>query len=100
MIIKKPSFKPVINTLKFLIITNHIAPQWLLHIFPRLTGPTDGEEEHAAWKDFQHEMERMRKLVNMVPDVGPNRQLEYVTNQMTASDRDEFRRLGNNLLVS
>ena len=45
-------------------------------------------------------MGRIRKLVAMVPEPSPNRELEYVTNQMTASDRDEFRRLGNILLVS
>ena len=65
-----------------------------------MTGPTDGEKEHAEWKDFLHEMGRIRKLVAMVPEPSPNRELEYVTNQMTASDRDEFRRLGNILLVS
>ena len=36
----------------------------------------------------------------MVPQPNSERELEYVTNHMTASDRDEFRRLGNNLLVS
>ena len=45
-------------------------------------------------------MRRVRELVNMVPQPSNDRDLEYVTNQMTASDRDEFRRLGNTLLVS
>ena len=65
-----------------------------------MTGPTDSEQDHADWKDFLNEMKRIRQLVGMVPEPGPNRELEYVTNQMTASDRDEFRRLGNILLVS
>ena len=70
-----------------------------MNIFPRLTGPTDSPEERAEWDDFYKEMLRVRHLVNMVPEAHSNRELEYVTRQMTASDRDEFRRLGNNLLV-
>ena len=45
-------------------------------------------------------MKRTRELVNRIPSPGPLRQLEYVTNRMTDHDKDEFRRLGNNLLVS
>ena len=44
-------------------------------------------------------MKRIRELINRVPQSDDNRPLGYFANQLTPQERDEFRRLGNNLLV-
>ena len=90
----------VIHTLDLLVIIYTLAPEWLLCIFPRLTDCSDNIIEKAKWDDFSNELKRTRDLVNRVPSPGPLRPLEYVTNRMSNHDKDEFRRLGNNLLVS
>ena len=77
----------------------HLAPTWLLKIFPR-PDPNDTYDDKLEWSDFTKEMRRVKELVNRVPEADPQRQLEYVTNHFTDSEKDEFRRLGNDLLVS
>ena len=85
----------------FIIIMNlssFKAPEWLLHIFPRLEA-NDYDNSRPQWDDFVHEMNRTRDLINRVPDSDPTRHLEYATNRLTTAEKDEFRRLGNDLLV-
>ena len=65
-----------------------------------MSDSSDDANNRTEWEDFSNEMKRTRELVNRIPSPGPLRQLEYVTNRMTDHDKDEFRRLGNNLLVS
>ena len=71
-----------------------------MNVFPRLTDSSDSPEDHLKWEDFANELKRTRELVNRIPTPGPLRQLEYATNRLTDHEKDEFRRLGNNLLVS
>ena len=75
------------------------APKWLLNIFPH-NDPNNSEEDHQLWLDFQNEMKRMRSLVNRIPESSSTRRLEPTTQRLSQEDRDEFRRLGNALLVS
>ena len=44
-------------------------------------------------------MNRTRELIDRVPKSDSSRQLEYVTSRLTSDEKDEFRRLGNDLLV-
>ena len=85
---------PNISTSKI----NISAPKWLLHVFPRLEA-NDNDDERPQWDDFLAEMNRTRELIDRVPKSDQSRQLEYVTSRLTPDEKDEFRRLGNDLLV-
>ena len=75
-----------------------LAPEWLLFIFPR-PDPEDTSQDRHKWEDFHQEMKRTRKLIELVPESDPKRLLGQRTNPMTSAEKDEFRRLGNDLLV-
>ena len=99
MTTRKPLFKLVIELINIqLLYFIILAPKWLLFIFPR-NDPNDTLEDRQVWDDFQHEMRRTRNLVNRVPQSSNLRQLESSTRQLTPQEQDEFRELGNNLLV-
>ena len=68
-------------------------------IFPHRGSPDDPESE-SQYNDFIQELQRVRELVNRVPNASTDRSLESVTLNLTAAERDEFRRLGNQLIVS
>ena len=75
-----------------------LAPKWLLCTFPR-NDPGNSEEDNALWLDFQSEMKRTRALVTRIPESNSDRRLEHSTQRLSQANRDEFRRLGNLLLV-
>ena len=68
-------------------------------IYPHRGLPDDPENE-SQYNDFIHELQRVRELVNRVPSATSDRSLESVTLNLPAAERDEFRRLGNQLIVS
>ena len=61
--------------------------------------PNDGPTQKAEWNDFVAELRRTKELVNRVPQSKPNRLLDLACRRMTDEERDEFRRIGNELLV-
>ena len=75
-----------------------LAPNWLLCIFPRPEA-NDTDDNRVKWEDFLGEMKRIRELINRVPKSDDDRPLGYYTSELTAQEKDEFRRLGNALLV-
>jgi len=70
----------------------------VLKVSPR-PRPNDSAAQKAEWNEFVKELHRTRELVNRVPQGAPRRLLDLACQKMTPADRDEFRRLGNELLV-
>ena len=74
-------------------------PSSVLKVYPR-PKPHDGPDQKEEWKDFTNELRRMKELVDRVPQNKPNRLLDLACRRMTDKERDEFRRIGNELLVN
>ena len=76
-----------------------LVPDSVLKVYPR-PRPGDGPQQKTEWNDFVSELHRMKELVDRVPKSTPKRLLDLACRNMTEADRNEFRRLGNELLVS
>ena len=52
------------------------------------------------WNDFRSELERVRALVERIPQPSRQRKLDPETESLGPQGQDEFLQLGNDLLVS
>ena len=97
-----PNTLPNVQTGNFrvnlLILNSHLVPESVLKVSPRPL-PNDNAAQKLEWDEFVKELHRTKELVDRVPRSASHRLLDLACQKMSAADRDEFRRLGNELLV-
>ena len=65
--------------------------------------PSDQRQENGEfspeWNDFRKELERIKELVDRIPQSDNQRKLDNETARMSSADQKEFLEIGNQLLV-